>query len=407
MPVRVPQREDVRPAARGGDLPVSSAATVSVADGVTRFTLVLDRDVAATAFLLESPDRVILDLPEVEFRLPADAGRRAGDGAGLIRAFRFGRLAAGRSRVVLDLGRPAALRSTALASTRADGRSTLVVEVTDTDRAAFRAAVRRDEALAPPLPAAQPQAALDGRPVVILDPGHGGIDPGAAGLDGIVEKTVTFDFATALAARLERTGRYHAVLTRTGDNFVSLGDRVRIARAAGAGLLISIHADSLGDPNVTGATVYTVSDRASDAEAARLAAGENRADEIAGLVPAVEEAGVGDILFDLTRRETRTYSHFYQRTLVGYLQKIAHLNKNPQREAGFKVLRAPDVPSVLLELGYLSSRADARMLTSPVWRASAVDSVATSVDVFFQGRRPGSDQDAAAAPKIVAAQPHF
>ena len=163
-------------------------------------------------------------------------------------------------------------------------------------------------------------------------------------------------------------------------------DRVRCARDADAALFISIHADTLADASVTGATVYTASDRASDAEAAHVAAVENRADEAAGLEPGIKEPDVSDILFDLARRETRTYAHQFQRTLTGYWAKIARLNRNPERAAGFKVLQAPDVPSVLLELGYLSSDKDVKVLTSAEWRDKATASVASAVDAFFADR---------------------
>ena len=168
-------------------------------------------------------------------------------------------------------------------------------------------------------------------------------------------------------------------MTRHDDRFVSLADRVRIARDSDAALFISVHADTLSDGSVSGATVYTAADRASDAEAARVAATENQSDAAAGLQEAPKTSvDVTDILFDLTRRETRTYAHQFQRTLTGYWAKIARLNRNPERSAGFKVLQAPDVPSVLLELGYLSSGSDMKSLASPDWRARAVGGVAAA-----------------------------
>lgn len=386
---------------------VASAARVTEVGGVTRLSFDLDRGVDATAFLLERPDRVIVDVPEVNFQLPADAGslRR---GVGVVRSFRFGLFAPGRSRIVVDLAAPATIRRVSTEPLEGSDGRRLVVELARADRAAFKAAVHGDPA--PGTAAApQPVATSDSKEVVVIDPGHGGVDPGASGLDGLSEKRVVFDFAAALAARLEAGGHYKVVMTRKDDTFVSLSDRVKIARDAGAALFISVHADSLADPAVAGATVYTSSDRASDAEAARLAAGENRADELAGVQSSPDLPGVDDILFDLTRRETRTYSHLYQRTLAGYWQKIAHLNKNPQRAAGFKVLQAPDVPSVLLELGYLSSRADSRMLTSAAWRQTAVGTVAASIDDFFERRRSTGTASAGgeAGAQIVSAQPHL
>ena len=194
-------------------------------------------------------------------------------------------------------------------------------------------------------------------------------------------------------------------MTRTSDTFVSLSERVKIARESNAALFVSVHADTLtSGAGVTGATVYTASDRASDAEAARVAESENQADAVAGVDAAPATAGVSDILFDLTRRETRTYAHLFQRTLVGYWQKIARLNKNPERSAGFKVLQAPDVPSVLLELGYLSSDKDVKALTSPEWRDGATTSIVKAIDTFFAPRLSAirASAPAPAGPKTLA-----
>lgn len=406
--------------AADADLPVAVSSRITDAGGVTRLTFDLSAKVAITSFLLEKPDRVIVDLPEVNFQMDPEAGRLMPKGVGVIRSFRFGLFAPGKSRIVIDLGTPAALRKASVEAIADGTPSRLTIELVRSDRASFKAAVRRDQmAPASPqavAPAETPARPADAKPVVMIDPGHGGIDPGASGPDGTVEKFVVFDFASTLAAKLTATGRYTVVLTRTDDSFVSLGDRVRMARDSGAALFVSIHADTLSDGSVTGATVYTASDRASDAEAARVAADENRADEAAGLEATPETPGVSDILFDLTRRETRTYAHLFQRTLVGYWQKIARLNKNPERAAGFKVLQAPDVPSVLLELGYLSSARDSKLLTSPEWRDQATAAVAASIDNFFAKRAvpegkasvaPGSPEARQGINKVVSVQSHL
>ena len=226
------------------------------------------------------------------------------------------------------------------------------------------------------------------KPVVVIDPGHGGIDVGAQVAGRMPEKEIVFQFARALESALLETGRYAVTLTRTEDVFVPLGERVRIAQAAKAQLFLSIHADTLNEAGVSGATVYTVSDKASDAHAARLAEKENFADKAAGFDGAEEGGGVSDILFDLTRRETRAYSHVFARTLVNVWKEAAKLNKNPVRSAGFKVLKAPDVPSALLELGYVSSEKDAALLADPEWRARTARAVARSIDQFFAMRSP-------------------
>ncbi len=250
-------------------------------------------------------------------------------------------------------------------------------------------------------------------PVVVVDPGHGGVDSGAM-VDGLVEKDIVFDFAKELALKLKATGRYKVVMTRDSDVFIPLGGRVRIARDAHAALFVSIHADTIAADaaSVSGATVYTMSDRASDAEAARTAEKENQSDATAGVEGKEEPSGVSDILFDLTRRETRAYSHVFARTLVNYWKVAGRLNKNPERAAGFRVLTASDVPSVLLELGYLSNVQDAKSLVSPDWRDATTGKVVAAINAFFNSRGthvtatpsalPGAASSAAAAVAATA-----
>jgi N-acetylmuramoyl-L-alanine amidase len=186
-------------------------------------------------------------------------------------------------------------------------------------------------------------------------------------------------------------------MTRASDVFVPLDERVKIARDAGAALFISIHADTIGDePGVSGATVYTGAEKASDRQAARVAEAENRADAVAGHEAGEDDSGVNDILFDLTRRETRAFSHVFARALVGRLKDASRLNKNPHRSAGFRVLKAPDVPAVLLELGYLSNEKDLPNLVAPEWRKKVADSMVRAVDEFFRardGKSPRAESD--------------
>jgi N-acetylmuramoyl-L-alanine amidase len=198
---------------------------------------------------------------------------------------------------------------------------------------------------------------------------------------------VALAFAGLHASTLVATGGFNVVMTRSSDVFIPLSERVRIARGANAALMISIHADTLPETaDVSGATVYTVSDRASDAYAAKVAAKENDADAAGGVAGQTDTADVNDILFDLTRQETRAYSHVFARTLVNYWKVAGRLNKNPQRAAGFVVLKAPDVPSVLLELGYLSSQTDSAALTSTDWRDKATSRMAEAIESYFADR---------------------
>jgi N-acetylmuramoyl-L-alanine amidase len=243
-------------------------------------------------------------------------------------------------------------------------------------------------------PEPTPQNSADPRPIVVLDPGHGGIDTGtrARGNGGIAEKTLVLDFALTLRDKLEKTGRYRVVMTRTDDTFVPLADRVRLARSRGAQLFISIHCDALarGDGEAEGATVYTVSDKASDAEAARLADAENRADVIAGVDLSAEPDDIADILIDLAQRETKTFSAQFARDLVAELKSAARMHKHPLKSAGFRVLKAPDVPSVLIELGYVSNSQDLKQLVSDSWRSRAGDAIVQAIHTFFTTRVAGT-----------------
>jgi N-acetylmuramoyl-L-alanine amidase len=226
----------------------------------------------------------------------------------------------------------------------------------------------------------------------VIDPGHGGIDNGTIASNGVTEKQIVLDFALLLRDKIEQSGKYRVVLTRTEDTFIPLIDRVRMARIRQAALFLSVHADALrkGEGEAQGATVYTLSETASDAEAARLAENENRADVIAGIDLSHEPGDVADILIDLAQRETKSFSMHFAKMLVGELRHVARLHKKPLKSAGFKVLKAPDVPSVLIELGYVSSKGDFKQLMSDAWRARATGSIAQAIDAFFSTRVAGA-----------------
>jgi N-acetylmuramoyl-L-alanine amidase len=367
-------------------MPLVAIAAEAASEGAkTRLSITLSRPVPARGLVMERPDRVIVELPEINFQLPPEAGRAK---AGVIASFRVGHYAPGRSRVVIDLDKPA-LVSRLESHQRPDGTSLLVVELTRADREAFRRQSAIDAAAATPAPpAAVPDPKADRRPVIVLDPGHGGIDPGARTAAGLHEKDLVLSFTEGLRRRLEAHGRYRVVMTRSGDVFVPLNERVRIARAARADLFISIHADSIsGQPQVRGLTVYTGSERATDAESERLANRENEADAAAGHEAAESADDVADILRDLTLRETRGFSHGMARKLVGDLGPVMNLNSNPHRQAGFRVLRAHDVPSVLVELGYLSSKKDIDLLTSEEWRERSTAAMGSAIDRYFATRQ--------------------
>ena len=390
-PVR-PQDIGLRAGSAGGEI-LALGARVTVSEGTTLLSVDLSAPVNVTAFVLAEPDRIIVELPETAFHIAEDAGRLAHP-EGLIRAFRFGQFAAGKSRMVIDLAGPARIVKASSARLAAGDPARLAIVLAAETPANFAAAAARAAAAeASAVRHVRPAAATavaTAKPVIVIDPGHGGIDSGAAGQAGATpttEKSIVFEFSRVLAQKLEASKRYRVILTRDTDVFVTLDERVRIARESHAALFLSVHADTISDSaDVNGATVYTVAERASDIESARTAEKENGADLVAGVTAKEEISDVSDILFDLTRRETRAYSHGFARQLTGAWAGAARLNKNPERAAGFRVLRAPDVPSVLLELGFLSNDRDARSMVSLEWRERASASVVRAIDQFFAPR---------------------
>jgi N-acetylmuramoyl-L-alanine amidase len=308
----------------------------------------------------------------------------------------------GGSRIVFDLTGPARIKNSYVLDAANGQPPRLVVEFEEVDRTTFvqsLGAENRPE-LRPAIAdaadatiavtaaiATKPAAPVDSRPVIVIDPGHGGIDNGTqSGSEN--EKSLVLGFGLALRDRIEKTGKYRVVMTRTDDTFIPLADRVRIARNQSAALFVSIHADALPrhEGDAQGATIYTLSDRASDAEAGRLAEAENKADAIGGVNLTEEPTDVADILIELTQRETRTFSNRFARLLVGEMKNTARMYKHPLKSAGFKVLKAPDVPSVLIELGYVSNKGDLENLVSENWRSRTVGSMAQAIDAFFAKR---------------------
>ncbi len=372
--------------------PVASEARVAGDDRQTRFVLELDRKIDLRAFALADPYRVVLDLPQVNFQLPPQTGQV---GRGMVKAFRYGLVMPGGSRVVMDLTRPATIDKAYVVEAANGQPPKLVVELTATDRTSFLRALSANSRAelrpsAPPDPVKP--APDDKRPVVVVDPGHGGIDHGTQASTGELEKQIVLDFASALRDRLEKSGKYRVVMTRSDDTFIPLGDRVKIARNEQAQLFVSIHADALprGEGDAQGATIYTLSDTASDSEAARLAESENRADVIAGIDLTEEPSDVADILIDLARRETKMFSNHFARLLLGEMKGTVRMHPSPLKSAGFRVLKAPDVPSVLVELGYVSNKDDLHHLVSDDWRSKTVRVVGQAIDAFFAKRMVSS-----------------
>ncbi|MCX7314791.1 MAG: N-acetylmuramoyl-L-alanine amidase [Alphaproteobacteria bacterium] len=373
--------------------PVATDTRVGGDDSQTRFVIDFSKKVEMRAFTLADPYRVVIDLPQVTFNLPPKTGET---GRGLVKAFRFGLVMQGGSRIVMDVGKPVRIDKAFVVDAAAGQPARLVVDLAATDRDSFMKALAAEGR---PVRAAATGGVErenapkgDPRPIIVLDPGHGGIDNGAVAGTGVMEKDIVLEFATELRDQLERSGKYRVVLTRTDDTFIPLIDRVRMARIRQAALFVSIHADAIkkGEGEAQGATVYTLSETASDADAGRLAETENRADVIAGIDMSHEPGDVADILIDLAQRETKAFSLHFARTLVGDMKKVARMHKNPMKSAGFKVLKAPDVPAVLIELGYVSSKDDLKLLTSGAWRTKTAGAVSQAIDNFFTTRMAGA-----------------
>jgi N-acetylmuramoyl-L-alanine amidase len=382
--------------------PVVHGVRLGLHDGkTTRIVIDVSEPVQHRVVLLANPYRVVIELPAVEWRVePGTAEKR-----GLVASYRFGQFSSTQARIVLDLTRPVRVSQNFTLGPEIGRGYRLVVDIAETSENQFNAA--REIASAPiatpvlgpppagagsaaaaPVPARKPPAVerpgrKDARPVIVIDPGHGGIDPGAISATGLYEKNVTLQFGRELKGALEAGGKVRALLTRERDEFVRLRDRIQVARDANAQLFVSVHADSIKDRTLRGASVYTLSENASDDEAAALAQRENRADVIAGLDLTGESDDVTNILIDLTQRETMNLSARYANILLGEFKKSVPVLRKSHRFAGFAVLKAPDVPSVLVELGYLSNGEDERTLATRPGRKSYVEALARAIEGYF------------------------
>ena len=353
------------------------AARIAGDNARTRIVIDFEEKPEFSVHYIGSPERVIIDLPATAFAFPeADLAAR-----GLFSDIRYGTMDESSARIVLTAIRPVRL---ALAEVQPNeqGGFRLVLDAEMVSAEIFADLVKKQTWTTPA--AAKPEdittAAKDDVFTVAVDAGHGGIDAGATGAASKTpEKTITLAFARVLAAKLSEQKGVEAFLTRDKDTFLSLSERVMIARQHGADLFISLHADTLAQKDIRGATVYTLSDRASDRMAENLAMRENLSDQLAGFSLQSGPPEVADILLDLTRRETQAFSITLANTVVKSFEGQIGLINNPHRHAGFQVLRAPDIPSVLLELGFLSNPEDEKLLLDEGWRARVADLIANAV----------------------------
>ena len=388
-----PARKVVASPSKPAAAVVATSASLIGDRSKTRFRMRLSNGVTAEIYTLANPYRVIVDLPNVSFRLKEGTGSK---GQGLVKAFRYGLFAEGQARIVIDTTGPVRIGRAAMTSADGTDDFFLDIELSGVSRQAFgagtgatRPSSSRRRKSARTVPRA-PKA--DAKPVIVIDPGHGGIDGGAVSPSGATEKSVVLAVAKELKRALTATGRYKVRMTRSSDVFVSLDRRVEISEAAGADLFISLHADSLADQDYTrrirGATIYTLSDKASDAAARRMAEKENASDLLAGIDIGddTDEDEVKGILIDLMKRETANFSTDFSNVLKGRLGKSIKLSRSPQRSAAFKVLRQTHAPSVLVELGYLSHPEDQQLLQSKSWQSKAAEAISRAVHAFFSKR---------------------
>lgn len=342
----------------------------------------LSQPVPYRVFTLDSPRRLVLDFSEVNWD---GLQPEVFDRSRAVTAMAVGVFRPGWSRMVLELAQPLGIGTVDMATS--DG-AVVTVRLTPLTTAEFTARAGAPESALFKLPVPAPldaphQRQTGDRPVVIaLDPGHGGIDPGAE-RDGAVEADLMLGFARELRDTLMRAGNFEVVLTRDADVFVPLELRQSMARAKGADVFISLHADALAEGRASGATIYTLSDTASDAASEKLAERHDRGDLLAGLDLSAQDDVIAGVLMDMARIETAPRSDRLAEALVlGLDQTIGTLHKRPRLEASFSVLKAADIPSVLIELGFLSNTRDLENLQSPEWRAAAAEGIRDALRIW-------------------------
>ena len=366
---------------------------IGVSNERTRLVLDLSSRVDFDVFLLENPRRIVVDLPNLQW--PDNLQPKP---QGVIGGLRFGQFTADKSRLVLDLKQPATVSKNFILGKTSGLPVRLVIDLVAATPAQFTEQVtadrqrNRQKTASAPAPVAKPilqtpkPKKRKAKPVIVIDPGHGGVDPGALGRKAR-EKNVTLSFARQFAKQLRNTGRYEVYLTRNLDIYIPLRQRVAIARKHNADLFVSIHADAIERSSVRGMSIYTLSETASDKEAAALARKENRSDIIAGIDFDDQPKEVADILIDLAQRETKNLSVQFANLVVDHARGSTKLLDRTHRFAGFRVLKAPDVPSVLIELGFLTNRSDEKQLLSSAWHKKLAGRLVKSVDSYFSKER--------------------
>lgn len=354
----------------------------------TRLIAVFSANPAYSTQFFDRPNRLVINLPTVDFSSQTQPPQKLG----MVSDLRYGQSGPNTSRIILTTTVPFSVENDKIEQLDS-GLWQLVIDITKDSRENFQQLLKRQNENQ--TTSSETAKVLTQKPFrVVIDAGHGGIDSGAEGIGGTLEKEVTLTFARTLRDELEKNAALQVYLTRDSDVFLRLNERVQKARNLGADLFISIHADTINMNAMRGATIYTISDQASDGLAKALAERENKADLLDGL-PADESPEVADILIDLARRETLSFSvNFADRVVASFVQSDVNLIKNPHRYAGFQVLKAPDIPSVLIEIGYLSNKEDEKLIANPIWRKKAASSIAFAVEEFanYRNGHPNNPQ---------------
>jgi len=369
---------------------------VRIASAPERSRIVFDlsAEVGYSTFPIDEPDRLV-----IEFNVDniADAAPASVEGSGLLSKMSVGMIDDGLARAVIFLNEPVQVADISIVEAEGDQPTRLVIELEPGTREVFDAAVaaikaQQEAAAAQPQPETAPlvpnveegaTTPLNVRPLIIIDPGHGGIDMGAQAVSGEYEKDIVLQIAKRLQAELVALDRFDVALTRDGDSFLTLNERVQLARDNQANLFVSLHADSFDQPDVRGGSVYTRDEKATDVLDKVMAENENQADLVAGFSPPSEDNGVVDILVDLMRRETRRQSYVAAQQIVRQMSGRITMRPHPLRQADFFVLQAPEVPSVLIEMGFLSNEADLNNFAKADWQQKVAQALALGIAKYF------------------------
>lgn len=342
-------------------------------------------------FLLDNPKRLVIDTDEINVPKSLEKTK---DKNNLVGQVRVGKIDSSKNRIVFDLQKPVIIKKVFMLSPQSTFNWRLAIDISvSSDREfalrvgqskAFTNNSKKSFAAKASSSSSSKNNTNNAKKIVVIDAGHGGHDPGAIGYSGVYEKNITLSVAKELKKQLDRNGKYKVFLTRSTDVFIPLRQRVKIARKHNADLFLSIHADSAANRKATGLSVYTLSETASDKEAAALAERENKADVIAGLNMVEQSKEVNDVLISLAQRETRNRSSEFARCIELEMRKSVKLISDTHRFAGFAVLKAPDVPSVLLEMGYLSNKNEERLLRQESYRRKIATSAVKAIDRYFE-----------------------